>query len=205
MTLLAASVPLGAAARAGRMSRRARADGFLQPWKAAVAIAVIGVASTLLVGIPLGITTGIAKMGGYLEHLVAPGHLAALPFFSEEPLSYLHPFTGERLTGGAGPRFDAVTAIQFPLMGGIIAGGALSAVALKEFRRFRPPPLLQGVAALAGGILMGVGSRMAAGCNIWHIIAGLPLLALQSILFTLGLVPGAWLGSRILVRIVIRP
>jgi uncharacterized membrane protein YedE/YeeE len=203
--LLGAAFLLAAQARSGRLSRRAAADGYLQPWKAAVALAAIGGVSVLLVGMPLGITSGIAKMGGYLEGLAFPGHMAGLAFFREEPLSYLHPFTGERLTGGAGPRLDAVAAIQFPLICGIVAGGAVSAIVLREFRRFRPPPLRQGVAALAGGILMGLGSRMAAGCNVWHIIAGLPLLALQSLLFVLGLVPGAGLGSRLLVRFVIRP
>jgi len=51
---------------------------------------------------------------------------------------------------------------------------------------------------------MGVAARMAPACNVWHLLGGVPILAAQSILFVLGMVPGAWLGSRLLTRLVLR-
>ncbi|MDP2106106.1 MAG: YeeE/YedE thiosulfate transporter family protein, partial [Desulfobulbaceae bacterium] len=56
--------------------------------------------------------------------------------------------------------------------------------------------------AFIGGIILALGSRMTPGCNIWHLMGGLPILALSSLLFVIGLLPGAWLGSKILTRVV---
>lgn len=50
---------------------------------------------------------------------------------------------------------------------------------------------------------MAIGSRIAAGCNIWHIWGGLPIFALQSLLFLLGLFPGSWLGSLVIKRVIL--
>jgi hypothetical protein len=49
---------------------------------------------------------------------------------------------------------------------------------------------------------MALGSRMAQGCNVWHLLGGLPLFSLPSLLFLVGLFPGAWLGGRWLRRLL---
>ena len=99
---------------------------------------------------------------------------------------------------------DAYALIQFPLIAGIVLGGALSAVMLKEFRLYVKLPWHQYLSAAIGGIIMGLASRMAPACNIWHLLGGLPILAAQSLLFLAGLLPGAWLGSLLVSRVVIR-
>ncbi len=63
-------------------------------------------------------------------------------------------------------------------------------------------PASQYVSALAGGILMGLAARMAPACNVWHLMGGLPIMALQSMAFVAGVVPGAWLGGRLLTHIL---
>jgi hypothetical protein len=45
---------------------------------------------------------------------------------------------------------------------------------------------------------------MTPGCNVWHLWGGLPLLTVQSILFVLGILPGAWLGGKILNQVLLR-
>ena len=55
----------------------------------------------------------------------------------------------------------------------------------------------------AGGVIMGFASRMAPTCNVWHLMGGLPMLAASSFLFLAGLLPGAWLGGRLLTSFVI--
>ena len=80
-----------------------------------------------MLGMPLGITSSFAKIGGWLEHLVLPAHVEHSGFFQAVPLHYRHPLTGVELAGGAGPRFDAIAAIQLPLLAGIVLGSALSA------------------------------------------------------------------------------
>ncbi len=73
---------------------------------------------------------------------------------------------------------------------------------LGEFKVYWRLPVRQFLITLAGGTLLGLASRMAPGCNIWHLMGGIPIFAMQSILFLIGLLPGAWLGSLILPRLL---
>jgi uncharacterized membrane protein YedE/YeeE len=190
--------------RQGRLQRSSGAEGYLQPWKAALVLALIGTLSYLLIGMPLGITTSYAKIGAYVENMVLPGHVAGLAYFQAQPLDYRPPLSDVSLRGGAGPALDGIAAIQFPLILGIILGAACSAVMLREFRIYWRVPLRQCLSAIIGGVVMGAAARMAPACNVWHLLGGLPILAAQSILFVLGMIPGAWLGSRLLTRLVLR-
>lgn len=179
------------------------ADSYLQPWKAALLLAVVGLFSYALVGMPLGITTGYAKMAAYLEQSVFSGHVAGLAYFQAEPLQYTAPVTSALLKGGAGPVLDAIAYIQFPVILGIIAGAFLSAVLIREFNMYFRVPLRQYVSAASGGILLALGSRMTPGCNIWHLFGGLPILAMQSLIFLAGIFPGAYVGTVFLTRFIL--
>lgn len=188
----------------GKLSRPAYAKGHLAPWKAALILAAIGFASYLLIGMPLGITTSYAKLGSLLEGLVWPEHVAQLAYFKAQPLAYIPPFGSEIIRGGAGPAFDAIGAIQYPLIIGITLGGTLSAFLIGELNwHYRIVPR-QYISAILGGFLLGMAARMVPGCNIWHLWGGLPILANQSLLFLLGILPGTWIGSLLLSRFVIR-
>lgn len=188
----------------GELTRRYHPEGYLQPWQAALALAVLGVLSYVLVGMPMGITTSYAKAGAFVMSWLVPAHAQELAYFQAEPLSYVPPFSDALVSGGAGPRLDAIAAVQFPLILGIVLGAAASAALLRELRpRFRAP-WRHHASALVGGVIMGLAARMAPACNLWHLLGGLPILALQSLLFVAGLLPGAWLGSRLLARYVLR-
>lgn len=190
--------------RAGRMVRPAYAAGHLAPWRAALFLAGIGFLSYLLVGMPLGITTAYAKLGSTVEGWLWPGHVTGLAYFSALPLAYRPPLGDAVIQGGPGPALDAVAAVQYPLIAGIVLGAFASALAVREFRPRLKVPGRQLASALLGGLLLGASARMVSGCNIWHLWGGLPILALQSLLFLAGLLPGTWLGSRLLTRFVIR-
>ncbi len=187
----------------GLWQRPSVVAGYLQPWRAAIYLAGLGGLSYILIGMPFGISTGYAKAAAYIESMFFKEHVASLAFFNGIPLKYTVPLTGTYLEGGAGPRFDAIAAIQFPLIIGIISGSALSAVILREFKLYFKVPLKQYLSALTGGIILALAARMTPSCNIWHLMGGLPILAAQSILFLIGLFPGAWLGSLILARVVL--
>ncbi len=202
----AAAIPAGwllfrqraAAKRRGPAGPR----GYIGPWTAAVLLAVAGAASYVAVGMPLGITTSYAKLAAYVDSALLGGAMSRAAYFRTVPLDVVNPVTGLGLRGGPGPVFDAIAAVQAPVIAGIVLGGAASALSLREFGlRWRIPPA-QLLAAFAGGAIMGLASRMAPGCNVWHLMGGLPVFAFQSILFVSGLFPGAWLGSRALVKIV---
>ena len=177
--------------------------GHLAPHQAAVALALCGLLSLLFVGMPLGVSTSYAKMAAFVEGLAMPLHVSALDFFNRQPIEYTPPFSSLKLTGGGGSLLDAIALIQFPLIFGIVVGAFVSAWQTHEFKlRFRPP-LLQAGFAFLGGALMGVASRLSSGCNVWHVWGGLPHLALSSILFFFGIVPGAWVGSVVIKRVVL--
>lgn len=190
--------------RTGGWNRRTYAEGALQPWKAALILSLTGTVSYIVIGMPLGITTAYAKIGGWCESLIIPCHFDTLAYFKLIPLNYRNPLTGLHISGGPGPAIDAIALIQFPVIAGIVAGSAFSAIILKEFKIYVNLPLRQYASAALGGLIMGLASRMAPACNVWHLFGGLPIMAIQSILFLIGIVPGAWLGGIILSRKVIR-
>jgi uncharacterized membrane protein YedE/YeeE len=206
IVVLAVSVPSSALflrwRAEGAWSRRGVTPrGHVPLWAAAFGLAILGAASCLLSGMPIGITTTYAKMAGGIESFLAPAHFATLEFFRSVPLDIVAP-SGEMLRGGPGPVFDAVAAIQLPLIAGVVLGSAFSAILLSEFRVHRGVPPIQLLAAFAGGVLMGLASRMGSGCNVWHLLGGVPLLAGSSLLFAAGLFPGAWAGTVLLRKIV---
>ena len=185
-------------------TRPARAEGYVQPWQAALLLAWIGTVSYLVIGMPVGITTAYAKLGAYVEAAALPDHVAGLAYFRTQPLSYQPPLGDATLSGGPGPVLDAIAAIQWPLILGILLGAAGSAALLRELRVYWRVPPRQYLSALAGGLVMGLAARMAPACNVWHLLGGLPILAVQSILFVVGILPGAWLGTWLLTRLVLR-
>ncbi len=174
-----------------------RVEGFIQPWVAAVVIALLGVTSTFFSGLPMGITTLYMKAAALVEKLIAPTHIAKTAYFAREA-SIDMPFQGGVVTFSPGPTWDTIAAIQLSLFVGILFGSMLSAVILGEFRPTLAIPRHQYGMALAGGVLMALGSRIAMGCNVWHLLGGLPVLSLSSILFFAGLFPGAYLAVRVL-------
>ena len=187
----------------GLLHQESYAEGHLQPWKAALWLALLSCASALVIGMPMGVTTAYAKLAGMLEALFIPGHVANLALFATEPLNFIHPLWDIPLRGGPGPRLDGIALAQFPLIAGILCGSACSALRLGEWRFYPRVPIKQCLWAFVGGTLMGLSARMAPACNVWHLMGGLPILAGQSLLFVAGLFPGAWLGSRLLRKFVI--
>lgn len=178
-----------------------QAEGYLPLWVTALVLAGLGLMSALGTGMPMGVTTSYAKAAGFFEKLVAPGHVAQVAYFAAQPLHLVLPSGGPQLVGGGGPVLDVVALIQFPLIVGIVLGAMASAVSLGEFHpRWRLSWCQAGV-VFAGGVIMALGSRMTPGCNVWHLLGGLPLLTMQSLLFLAGMLPGAWLGGRLLLRL----
>ena len=190
--------------RAGRMERRGHAVGHLAAWKAAILLALLGFASWALVGMPIGITTTYAKLGAVLQSLIAPDYVESLAYFKRQPLEYTPPFADQPIRGGPGPQLDAFAAIQYPLLLGIVGGAFFAAASIGEWRLQWRFPARQWFSALVGGLLLGLAARLTPACNIWHLWGGLPILALSSLVFLAGLLPGIWVGARLLTRFVIR-
>ncbi len=184
----------------GQLQRPAVVAGYLQPWKASLLLALIGVSFYGFIGTPMGVTTAYAKAGAYIENFFVPAHVASLAYFKVQSLMALGRFGGSDLYGGGGPVFDAITSMII----GIVLGSCISALSLREFSPTFRLPWRQVISVILGGFIMGVAARMAPACNVWHLLGGVPILVTQSLLFVLGLFPGAWLGSRLLVHWVLK-
>lgn len=80
---------------------------------------------------------------------------------------------------------------------GIVVGGLIAALISKEFK-FRVPKPLVLLQTFIGGLLMGFGAVTSGGCNIGHLLSGVPMLSLGSILAGLSIVLGAWAASYVM-------
>jgi hypothetical protein len=188
--------------RTGIWSGAAPVRGYVPLGVTALVLAALGLLSALGTGMPLGITTSYAKAAAFMEQWLWPTHAGTLAYFTAQPLNYVLPAGGPPLAGGAGPVLDVLALIQFPLIAGIVLGAMASALSLGEFHPRWRLPLSQTVMVFAGGVIMGLGARMTPGCNVWHLLGGLPLFTMESLLFLIGLLPGAWLGGLLLRRLV---
>ncbi len=80
---------------------------------------------------------------------------------------------------------------------GIVVGGLIAALISKEFK-FRIPKPLVLLQTFAGGLLMGFGAVTSGGCNIGHLLSGIPQLSLGSILAGISIFLGAWAASYVM-------
>ena len=83
------------------------------------------------------------------------------------------------------------------LIVGIVLGGLIASIIAKEFK-FRVPSAMTLVQTFVGGLLMGFGAVTSGGCNIGHLLSGIPQLSLGSILAGISIVLGAWAASYVM-------
>ena len=83
------------------------------------------------------------------------------------------------------------------LIVGIVVGGLVAALISKEFK-FRVPKPLVLVQTFIGGALMGFGAVTSGGCNIGHLLSGIPQLSMGSILAGVSIFLGAWAASYVM-------
>ena len=80
---------------------------------------------------------------------------------------------------------------------GVVVGGLIAALISKEFK-FRVPKPLVLLQTFAGGLLMGFGAVTSGGCNIGHLLSGIPQLSVGSIVAGIAIFLGAWAASYVI-------
>lgn len=80
---------------------------------------------------------------------------------------------------------------------GIILGAAVAAAAAGAWKIRAEIPWRTAVAAVLGGILMGVGARLSGGCNIGAYLAGISTGNLYGWLWGMSALAGTWVGLRL--------
>ncbi|PLX46593.1 MAG: hypothetical protein C0609_00245 [Deltaproteobacteria bacterium] len=199
---LAGSLFIISWARGGKLTLKSFIPTYLQPWKAAVAISFLGALSIFFFGTPISISTLYAKVATTIEAAIFPGHIARASYFSKSVAIPLE-FQGGSITINNGPVTDTLFIAQGALFIGIFFGALFSAKMAGDYEvNFRIPPR-QYLSAFAGGVIMAISARIAEGCNVWHLLGGLPYLSISSLLFLAGLFPGSYLGGLILKNRII--
>jgi hypothetical protein len=194
---MAASLGLfGVVAMASVVVERRR-HGALETWRAsasilhgpwplvvgALGLAAINVATLLLAGRPWGVTSAFALWGSKIAAL-AGADVASWPYWQ----------TPARVAELHGSVFEDVTSVMdFGIVLGALAAAGLAG-------RFAPSwrvPLRSLVAAIAGGLMLGYGARIAYGCNIGAYFSGIASSSVHGWVWFASAFAGNMLGTRL--------
>jgi uncharacterized protein len=153
----------------------------MNPYLAGTILGLTLLASYVILGAGLGASSGIARIGAFVEGCLAPAHTESSSYFGawgSEPLYYylLFMFLG---TFGGG-LFSAILArrVRFQIERG-----------QKASRRLRLS------FALIGGILAGFASRLAQGCTSGQALSGSAMLLSGSLLFLVCVFAGGYAAA----------
>lgn len=145
---------------------------FVQPWPVLHGALLVGLMSiiTFAWDRPWGVVGGLRNWGDWLFYLTA--------LYAQAPPS---PFT-----------FSS-SVLTF----GLIWGAFIAALMSKQFG-LRFPPKLELAKGLIGGILLGVGSAFAGGCNVGGFYTAFSAMSLSALTMMIGLLIGAYAGLKYL-------
>jgi hypothetical protein len=145
---------------------------FFQNWPTWVGGLLIGIMSiiTFAWARPWGVAGGLRNWGDNLFH-----------------------FLGIYGTAPIHPLFSTSSLLTLGLLFGAVASSLMS----KEFAVRKAPPL-ELAKGVVGGILMGVGSAMAGGCNVGGFFSALSAMSMSGVAMMVGLLIGAYLGLKYL-------
>jgi uncharacterized membrane protein YedE/YeeE len=148
-----------------------------------VAIAILCIAVFIMIGHPWGITFGFTLWGAKLFQAIGVP-VAEWTFWQ---------WAGPQRALAHSILSDTSSLLNI----GFLLGAAVAAALAGGLRRNAWPNRRQAFAAVVGGLLMGVGARLAFGCNIGAFLAGTASGSLHGwVWFALAL-SGSWVGVRL--------
>lgn len=150
-----------------------KGDPYVDPYVAGVGVGLVLLAAFVVMGRGLGASGAFGAAATETVSRLAPEHAAASSIYG-----------GFTAVGGGHPLHNWLV---FEILG-VLAGGALSALAAGRFRISldrgpRASAAARVRAALAGGALMGFGAAMARGCTSGQALSGGSLLSVGAWLF----------------------
>jgi uncharacterized membrane protein YedE/YeeE len=149
----------------------------------ALVLAVLGGLVLVVSGGPWGITSAFALWGAKLVGALG-AHPETWAFYTPDP----------QAASLAGPVLADKTSLTNI---GIIVGAALASAASGAWRLHTRVPGNVATAAVLGGILMGIGARIAGGCNIGAYLAGIASGSLHGWIWGAVALLGTWAGIRL--------
>ncbi len=164
------------------MSPSQRALPYMNPYLAGIGLGLVLLAAFVIMGRGLGASGAYSSLVAVGVETVAPEHARANDFY----LGYLE--------NGAGHPFKSW--LVFEVVGLITGGFVSGALAGRLKKRIEKGPRAssQGrlILAFAGGILMGVGAKLAGGCTSGQALTGGAVLNAGSWAFMLMVFAGAY-------------
>jgi uncharacterized membrane protein YedE/YeeE len=163
-------------------------DRYWNPYLAGVAMGLVLLSAYLFVGRGLGASGPALRLTTVALEAVAPSHVAATPplaHLAEEP----HPLANYFVFLGLGT-----------LLGGLVAAYTSGRMRPGVTRGPTAPIALRLWLAVGGGVLLGLGARLARGCASGQALTGGALMSAGSWAFMFSIFAGgyatAWLVRR---------
>lgn len=151
---------------------------YMNPYLAGLALGLVLLASFVTLGVGLGASSGLARVGAGLALCLAKSHTLATEYFGnwgEHPLRYYLVYMFIGVFAGA-------------LFSALLAGR----VGLSLERGATCPVTLRACLALGGGVLVGFASRLAAGCTSGQALTGTAQLMTGSVVFLICVFAGGY-------------
>ncbi|MCA9592814.1 MAG: YeeE/YedE family protein [Myxococcales bacterium] len=154
------------------------------PYLAGIALGLVLLATYVLMGFGLGSSSGVTRVAYAAAHSVAPAAV--------EHSTYMAPYVASN------PFEDWMVFEVF----GVLLGGILAAYTGK--RLMKRPTLQMGprstvalrvTLAILGGVVMGLGARLARGCTSGQALTGGAVLSVGSWVFMLAFFAGGYLTA----------
>lgn len=158
------------------------------PWSpmlGAVMLAVVGIATFVVVGRPWGITSAFALWGAKIFHGLGI------------PVETWPYWTWQRGALENSVLRDTTSVMNFGIIFGAMAAASLAGKYAPIWKLGRQDLMT----AIAGGLLMGYGARLAYGCNIGAYLGGLASGSLHGWLWLVFGFAGSMLGTRLRLRL----
>lgn len=149
----------------------------------AVVLAALAGAVFLVSGGPWGVTSAFGLWGAKILQLFGL-HPEAWEFWQT-------PVNAKSLESPIWTDKNSLTNI------GIMIGAAIAAAAAGSWKIHRSIPGKTALAAVLGGVLMGIGARLAGGCNIGAYLGGISTGSVHGWLWGVFALGGTWIGLRL--------
>lgn len=149
----------------------------------ALALGLLGAGVLLVSGGAWGVTSAFALWGSELVGALG-GHPESWSYWQQ-------PGNAEALAGPVLADKTSLTDL------GIMIGAAVAAALGGSWAFHRNVPWRTAVAAVLGGVLMGIGARLASGCNIGAYLAGIGSGSLHGWVWGAVALVGTWAGLRL--------
>lgn len=154
---------------------------YIHPYLGGALLGVVLFLSFLITGNGLGASGGLNNVVGFVENLVAPGHMDQVPYLV-------------KIAGGDKNPLDSWTVFGLlgTLAGGFVSGWRNGRLKVETVHGPRITPRTRWAMAFIGGAIMGYGARFARGCTSGHALSGGSVLSAGAWAFMFAIFGGGY-------------